>query len=103
MIRLYFHLLKPSLQTKKAYAESFNIQYRNTDPFNAHPLAEDYGNRGYVIQNPPALPLTQQEMDDVYDLPYRETWHPVYDSMGGIPVWKKSNSVSQATVVVWRL
>ena len=87
--RVYDPIVLPSFEAvtadKKTYAESFNIQYRNTDPFTAHPLAEDYGNRGYVIQNPPALPLTQQEMDDVYDLPYRETWHPVYDSMGGIP------------------
>ena len=33
-------------------------------------MAESYGTKGYVIQNPPALPLTQEEMDDVYDLPY---------------------------------
>ena len=48
-------------------------------------MAENYGNRGYVIQNPPALPLSQQEMDDVYDLPYRNAWHPMYDARGGIP------------------
>lgn len=72
-------------ETKKAYADSFAIQYKNTDPFTARPLAEDYGTRGYVIQNPPAKPLSQQEMDDVYDLPYTGTWHPMYDSQGGIP------------------
>ena len=38
-----------------------------------------------MIQNPPALPLSTQEMDDVYDLPYMGTWHPMYDSQGGIP------------------
>ena len=49
-------------------------------------MAESYGNRGYVIQNPPALPLSQQEMDDVYDLPYTgNTWHPMYNARGGIP------------------
>ena len=72
-------------ETKKAYADSFAIQYKNTDPITARPLAEDYGTRGYVIQNPPAKPLSQQEMDDVYDLPYTGTWHPMYDSQGGIP------------------
>ena len=71
--------------SKEAYAESFSVQYRNTDPFTAKPLIEDYGTRGYVIQNPPALPLSTQEMDDVYDLPYMGTWHPMYDSQGGIP------------------
>ena len=42
-------------------------------------------NKGYIVQNPPALPLTQQEMDDVYALPYTEKVHPMYDELGGIP------------------
>lgn len=71
--------------SKKSYAESFLIQYRNTDPFTAAVLAENYGSRGYVIQNPPAFPLTRQEMDDVYDLPFTGRWHPMYDKDGGIP------------------
>lgn len=70
---------------KKAYADSFAIQYKNTDSFTGRPLAEDYGTRGYVIQNPPSRPLTQQEMDDVYDLPYTGKWHPAYDALGGVP------------------
>ena len=52
------------------YARSFYTQYINTDPYSAKTLVEGYGNRGYVVQNPPAYPLTQMEMDDVYDLPY---------------------------------
>ena len=87
--RAYDPIILPSYETvssdKKAYAESFAEQYRNTDPFTARPMAESYGNRGCVIQNPPALPLSQQEMDDVYDLPYQNTWHPMYDAKGGIP------------------
>ena len=71
--------------SKKTYAESFLIQYKNTDPFTAAVLAENYGSRGYVIQNPPALPLSRQEMDDVYDLPFTGRWHPMYDKDGGIP------------------
>lgn len=70
---------------KEEYAKSFSIQYKNTDPFNAGTLIENYHNQGYVVQNPPALPLTQQEMDDVYDLPYMRTYHPMYESEGGIP------------------
>ena len=85
----YDPVILPSYETvssdKRAYAESFAEQYRNTDPFTARVMAENYGNRGYVIQNPPALPLSQQEMDDVYDLPYRNAWHPMYDARGGIP------------------
>lgn len=74
-----------SASDKQAYARSFALQYENTDPFTAKPLAEDYGSQGYVVQNPPAKPLTQTEMDDVYGLPYTGTWHPVYDARGGIP------------------
>lgn len=69
--------------SKEAYAESFSVQYRNTDPFTAKPLIEDYGTRGYVIQNPPALPLSTQEMDDVYDLPYMGTWASDVRQSGG--------------------
>ncbi len=70
---------------KRVYAESFYLQYQNTDPFTARPLAEYYGNQGYVVQNPPARPLSTQEMDDVYSLPYMGKAHPVYDDQGGIP------------------
>ena len=67
------------------YAESFAVQYRNTDPFQARVLAEDYGNQGYVVQNPPAYPLSTQEMDDIYGLPYMGTYHPMYEKEGGVP------------------
>lgn len=70
---------------KRAYAESFWKQYQNTDPFTANVMVEPYGNQGYIVQNPPAKPLSQQEMDDVYDLPYMRTWHPSYDAAGGVP------------------
>ena len=91
--RVYDPMVLPDFETvksdKKAYADSFAIQYRNTDPFTAKPLAESYGNRGYVIQNPPAQPLTQTEMDDVYDLPYTGQYHPMYQKEGGIPALKE--------------
>lgn len=67
------------------YARSFYTQYINTDSYSAKTLVEGYGNRGYVVQNPPAYPLTQMEMDDVYDLPYMNNYHPIYESKGGIP------------------
>ena len=82
-------LLLPSYEElcrdRLLYAKSFAIQYRNTDPFNAMTLAEDYQSRGYVVQNPPAAPLTTQEMDDVYALPFTGRWHPAYDQAGGVP------------------
>ena len=48
-------------------------------------MYETYGGATYVVQNPPAKPLTTMEMDDVYALPYMRTWHPMYDAEGGIP------------------
>jgi len=69
---------------KRTYAESFKIQYGNCDPFTAKRLAEPYG-REYVVQNPPQKPLTTEEMDAVYELPYCRTWHPSYEKAGGVP------------------
>lgn len=69
---------------KKKYAQSFYTQYCNTDPFSGKRLVEPY-HTVYVVQNPPAKPLTTQEMDDIYDLPYCRTYHPMYEASGGIP------------------
>ena len=71
-------------KTPRVYAESFQIQYGNCDPFTAKRLAEPYG-KEYVVQNPPQKPLTIQEMDAVYALPYQRTWHPSYARLGGVP------------------
>ena len=70
---------------KKAYAKSFDIQYKNTDFATAKPLIEKYGEKRYIVQNPPSRPLTTQELDDVYELPYMNTYHPVYEKDGGVP------------------
>lgn len=67
------------------YAKSFYTQYCNTDPYSGKRLAEPYGERQYIVQNPPAKPLTQSEMDRVYSLPYLRTYHPMYEAQGGIP------------------
>ncbi|MDD6347551.1 MAG: YgiQ family radical SAM protein [Lachnospiraceae bacterium] len=70
---------------KAACARSVGIQYANTDPYTAKTLFETYGGRTFVVQNPPAKPLTQQEMDDIYALPYARTYHPMYEAAGGVP------------------
>lgn len=70
---------------KKAYAKSFYMQYCNTDPFSGRRLYETYKGGLYVVQNPPAKPLSQMEMDDVYALPYMRTCHPSYEAAGGVP------------------
>ena len=71
-------------QNKRSYAESFKIQYGNCDPFTAKRLAEPFGDL-YVVQNPPQKPLSREEMDNVYGLPYCRTYHPSYEKKGGIP------------------
>lgn len=68
---------------KKKYAESFKIQYQNTDPVDGKAIVEFYDNKK-LIQNPPAPLLTREEMDEVYALPFTRTWHPIYDKVGGI-------------------
>ena len=70
---------------KKKYAESFYIQYSNTDPFSGKRLVEPYSQNCFIVQNPASEPLTMEEMDQVYDLPFQRTWHPMYDAAGGIP------------------
>ncbi len=72
-------------EDKRAYAESFYTQYCNTDPFTAKRLIEPYEGQGFVVQNPPSKPLSTQEMDAVYELPYQRTYHPSYQAAGGIP------------------
>ena len=76
----------PEIQKNaRAYAESFAVQYRNTDPFCAKRLIEPYSGHEFVVQNPPQKPLSQKEMDHVYGLPYCRTYHPSYKKLGGIP------------------
>lgn len=86
---VYDYEMLPSYEDLKAdklnYARSFNIQYMNTDPFTGKRLVEPYDKGIYVVQNPAAKPLTQIEMDDVYALPYMNTYHPVYEKDGGVP------------------
>lgn len=82
-------ILLPDFETlsnvRQAYAESFKIQYENTDPFSGKVMIESYGTKGFVVQNPPAKPLTEKEMDEIYDLPYARTYHPMYEKLGKIP------------------
>ena len=69
----------------RKYAESFYLQYCNTDPFSARRLLEPYGEHEFVVQNPPQKPLSQAEMDRIYALPYCRTYHPSYEKRGGVP------------------
>ena len=70
---------------KLAYARSFYTQYKNTDPFTGKRMIEPYNEHLYVVQNPPSMPLDESEMDQVYGYPYRRTYHPSYEKLGGVP------------------
>ncbi len=90
---IYEGISLPSYEEMKAdkakYAKSFQTQYQNTDFCTGKPLIEAYPNGIYVVQNPPQPPLTTEEMDSVYDLPYMRTYHPSYEAQGGVPAIKE--------------
>lgn len=78
----------PSLEEvakdRRKYAEAFKVQYNEQDPFSGRTIIQAHGDR-YVVQNPPAMPMSVKEMDRVYSLPYERTYHPIYEAAGGIP------------------
>ena len=80
----------PDLQADPLnYARSFAVQYANSDPFIGKRLVEPYSDHEFVVQNPPAAPLSQAEMDAVYRLPFARTYHPMYEEAGGVPAIKE--------------
>jgi uncharacterized radical SAM protein YgiQ len=72
-------------EDKRSYAQSFRIQYENTDPYQAKTIYEVYDKKLCVVQNPPSYPLSTQEFDDIYELPFAGSYHPIYEKDGGIP------------------
>ena len=90
---VYDYTLLPAYSSmtadKAEYARSFYTQYCNTDPFSGKTLVEPYDERTFVVQNPPQEPLTQQEMDDVYELTYMRAYHPSYEKEGGVDAIKE--------------
>lgn len=90
---VYDYIMLPDINEIKSdklkYAESFYIQYCNTDPFVAKPLVEKYKDTLYIVQNTPSKPLTQMEMDDIYSYDYMRNYHPDYEKDGGVPAIKE--------------
>ena len=70
--------------SKRAFAKSYMLQYENTDHLTGATLVEPYGDF-YIIQNPPAAPLSERELDQVYALPFQRDYHPSYEKAGGVP------------------
>ena len=69
---------------KKAYARAYLLQHENQDAIYGKSLTEGYDNK-LLVQNPPMPPLTREELDAVYALPYMRTYHPSYEKEGGVP------------------
>ncbi|MGM9677028.1 MAG: YgiQ family radical SAM protein [Butyricicoccus sp.] len=73
-----------TLEDKLKYAESVKIQYDQQDHVTGKAVVQKHGHR-LLVQNPPSIPLTTEEMDHVYGLPYQRTYHPSYEAVGGVP------------------
>jgi uncharacterized radical SAM protein YgiQ len=82
------YVLVPSFEetmvSKEAYGESYKLESYEQDPIIGKTVVQPHGDR-YLVQNPPQLPLTEEEMDITYNLPYTRTYHPIYEAKGGIP------------------
>ena len=72
-------------QNKKFYAQATKIQYEEQDAVRGKPLAQADNSKKYIVQLPPSPPLTTEELDAVYELPYEGTYHPSYEALGGVP------------------
>ncbi|MBQ3668067.1 MAG: YgiQ family radical SAM protein [Clostridia bacterium] len=69
---------------KQAYCKAFMMEYDNQDPIRGKRLAQKDGAR-WLIQNVPTRPLDTKKLDYVYALNYTRSWHPMYESEGGVP------------------
>ena len=90
---IYDAIFLPDYESMKAdktlYARSFGIQQKNTDPIRGKRMAEQYSEHLFIVQNPPAKPLTQEEMDEVYDLPFQRAVHPSCLAEGDVPAFSE--------------
>lgn len=76
--------MEETVEDKIKYAESVKIQYAQQDHITGKAIVQKHGHR-LLVQNPPSIPLTTEEMDWVYGLPYERTYHPSYEAVGGVP------------------
>lgn len=76
-------------ESKEKYAEAFMTQYTEQDPIRGKRLCQQQDKDRYLIQNLPSLPLTEAELDAVYELPFTRRWHPSYNVAGGVPALKE--------------
>ena len=75
-------------ENKREYAVAARLQQDEQDFFRGRVLKQRHGKK-MVVQNIPAEPLTSEELDSVYELPYMRTYHPMYEKEGGVPAIKE--------------
>jgi radical SAM superfamily enzyme YgiQ (UPF0313 family) len=68
----------------RSYSEATRIEYNEHDPVRGKALFQRHGDKLLVV-NPPAMPLTAREFDEIAELPYTREPHPMYDEAGGVP------------------
>lgn len=68
----------------RLYADATRIEYAEHDPIRGRALIQKDAGR-YLIVNPPAMPLSSEELDFVAELPYTRQYHPMYEPLGGVP------------------
>lgn len=74
----YQDISKNTEESRELFARSYHTQEMNTDAINGKVLVEPADTR-FVVQMPASLPLTTEEFDKVYELPFTRRWHPMYD------------------------
>ena len=74
----YQDISKNTEESRELFAISYHTQEMNTDAINGKVLVEPADTR-FVVQMPASLPLTTEEFDKVYELPFTRRWHPMYD------------------------
>ena len=75
---------QPTEQGKRKYAESCKIQQQEHDAVRGKTVIQRHGDM-IVVQVPPMAPLSTEEMDEVYSLPFMRDYHPSYEALGGVP------------------
>ncbi|SKA85403.1 uncharacterized radical SAM protein YgiQ [Caloramator quimbayensis] len=80
--------VKEVSDNKKSYASAFKTQYEEQDPIRGKTIVQECRGK-YIVQNPPSFPLDTEELDLIYSLPYKRTFHPMYKKMGGVPALKE--------------
>lgn len=80
--------LRQVTKNKQAFAKAFRLIDIEQNHYDGKILVQRHDDE-YLVVNPPMRPLTTPEMDEVYELPFENKWHPSYDELGGVPAFQE--------------